>query len=231
MQTQYARVAAGFNTQVCFHNYFDRVLRKSGIIAKALLFVCDAQRDIYQIWEFNLDPDKTLKINLNEKLNDFEGFISFVAFPDMDLSQVNHLKVRKRISTGFYMIWQDHKNRSIDCMHEWEALASKPTALSVSNTFLPISLYESFGLITWNRHLVEDASIEVRVKDFFTDEFKLLGKYSLPCLGYLKIDIKPLLKDSFGESKSLVVQVLGQNCTPPLSFENLKTGDLHIHHF
>lgn len=238
LSSQYGFCDGDFNTIISFYNYYDQIFPDYKVDVNLNLFFFDKygnQADHREIFVGYKE-----KINFDFRKNKIKnsGIFALAAVPVDDLSSYNknNLKIKKIISTGYYVKWENNFGFN-DIMHEWDLL----TINKINKKKFYVSYYLNKPNLYNNLILMNTV---------FHDSFianpilRLINKSKSIIEGEIKLgSMKPmsskiiLLDDCFNNfnkkirnDEILIVEVESENLTEPMTFQVYNNGDFHIHH-
>lgn len=236
--TQYSLGPDFGNTVICFHNFYGQVFpdRETDVDLNLGFFDSEGKQVA-----FFTQPVKTngfLQFDTREHDIRVSGIVAVAAIPRFDLNTMNEgkVKLRAKIGTGFYVVWQDARGHA-DTMHEWadvraSASPSQNLRFVIDNKSSRIARH---GLILTNPTLATDGAAEPSLMIYSKDR-RVLGKKkmpNIPPMGSRRVEFLELFPEFhvwLSRYGSLAVQVSGRNVIEPLTMETHVSGDFHIHH-
>jgi hypothetical protein len=237
--THFCLAGAAGQSLVCFQNFYDQIFRDTDVPVELQLFGFDPGGKQVGAFAQRLATGESVQIAADRELGMREpGLIAVAALPRFDLQRLaqGRLRVKPRVGTGFYMIWQDRAGH-VDTMHEW--LAASPRALR-RQTFYVVFDHAAgrigrYGLVLMSP-VLDRAAIATARLALYTRTGRTLATAELPPLGAMGSRIVYLdeVFAPFGELLAqhgvLGVRVEARNLVEPFSLELQRSGDFHIHH-
>lgn len=207
----------GFASHVCFHNYYERVLKKP-IDCHVHIFVFDEHGQQVEYLQQVVASDTAIKILVSGKLQRF-GTIAVGLVPQDSLAEFKEkgMPIKQQQLAGYYMLWENIAKGWLDTSHElWPldaATASRPHFVS-----FPADPYiNARSLLLYNASLVE-ASAEI----IMAGSRQTLAFHPLQCHevmvtpGCDKVAVHPVADRDF--------------ISGVVTIEYHQNGDLHMHH-
>jgi hypothetical protein len=236
---QYYKTGNGWETTVCYYNYFDQIFPKEvlGVSLHLFYFDTNGNQIAYGIERFAVHESKQIKSSQFVKSG--EGLVAVAAVPDGDLEKLAEGKfvLRSLISTGFYVIWENINTNSIDQSHELQDFVKHRTGV--------VPQYFNFNasasdvkrkMIVINSHINPAAGKVIpKFKVFknsrfiadFNPHYEIFGR------GVKIIDLDEIAKSighEFRSQDQITVCAITENVTMPMTFESLNDRDFHMHH-
>ncbi len=209
----------GFSTYICFHNYYERVLKKT-IDCSIHAFVLDKNGKQIEYINKTVSSDSAVQILAGSKLEGM-GLVAVGLVPqtDLEILRTQGVPVKKRQLAGFYMLWTNTENGVIDTSHEWWEVYQTPTPHESFFINFPKDPYiTKRGLFIYNPHATEPASAALNIGN--NVEYINLAPLQCSEINFLdgvdKVSVNPVSKQNF--------------IAAPLTIEYHQSGDVHIHH-
>lgn len=233
--TQYVSSKDGHDTIICFHNYFDRVLRTKDVACDLHLFLFEDST--VQNFSYPVKSDSFVQIKTSALNPNYEGIIAVCAIPKIDLTGLQNLKIKSRPSTGFYVLWGKNHWQNLGCMHEWDYFYDHSTKMDVSNVILNDPRIQENKFVIWNNTFQNPGYFQIKLTNFSNSkQFVESDSFDLNPFKNKIFDVSSLTKEfesKFPNEKAsrFYLRITGQNVAEPLSFESTPKGDFHIHHY
>lgn len=209
----------GFATYVCFHNYYERVLKKPTDCA-IHLFVYDAAGHQADYITQHVASDCAVQIPVSAKLRCL-GMVAVGLVPqtDLDIFRAQGMPVKKRQSAGFYTLWIQEAHGLMSVSHEWSEIGQSLPPRDPFYVSFPSDPYiDRRALLVFNPHATESAGAELDMGG----ERQELAFNPLQCH-------EVALPDAC--HKAIVRPLRGRSfIAAPLTAEYHPYGGLHIHH-
>lgn len=237
--THFCLAGALGHSVICFQNYYNQIFRDADVPVDLHLFGFAPDGSQTGSLVVPVRTGEAVQIAPARELGmELSGLIVIAALPRFDLHRLaaGKLRVKPRVGTGFYMIWQDEADH-IDTMHEWLSATPRP--------FGPQTFYVVFdhaggriaryGLILMSPVLDRQAIANVRL-GVYTQRGRTLASVELPPIQAMGSRIVYLDEAFTGfatmlaEHGVLAIRVEGENLVEPFSLEVQRSGDFHIHH-
>ena len=238
--TQYYRVGKDWETYVCFYNYFDQIFPKDDVGVTLHLFFFNLNGEQIAYGTEKLSVHDSRSVACSRFLAEGEGLVAAAAIPEKDLAPLAEGKfnLRGQISTGYYTMWESKQTKTMDISHEWASLQKTPGSREhvFHSNFNASSTDLQRQLIVINPNLkFEEGSSVPSFKIYknskfvgnFSPELKMHGR----AVQVLDVDqVLKTLNISLDVSDNIAVSTIGKNITVPLTVENIRGSDFHIHH-
>jgi hypothetical protein len=236
---QYYKTGEGWETSICFYNYYDQIFPKDEISTTLHLFYFDVngKQVSYGIENFSVHESKQIKSS--QYVQSGEGLVAVAAVPDGDIEKMaqEKFKLRDYISTGYYVVWENLISGTIDLSHELQNFVKKDTAISPQHfNFNASDSNLKRKLIVINSYIDPNRG---QIKPTYTifKNSQFVGEYRPPVEIYGRgvqiIDLDEISKSIGVELKSndqVMVRATTKNVTMPMTFESVNDQDFHIHH-
>ena len=237
--THFCLAGSAGRSWICFQNFYDQIFRDADVPVELQLFGFDSAGNQVGAFARPVATGEAVQIPADEALGMKEpGLVALAAQPRCDLHRLAQGKVRlkARVGTGFYIIWQDGAGH-VDTMHEWLAASARPLR---RQTFYVVFDHAAgrigrYGLVLMSPVLDRASSAEARL-GLYTRDGRTLGTVTLPPLGamgsrivYLD-EVFPAFPGLLAEHAALGVRVAARNLVEPFSLELQRSGDFHLHH-
>lgn len=209
----------GFQTRVCFHNYFERVLRRP-VSCELLYFVFNQDGVQVDFGQKTVGSDCSVQIDVSEKISGL-GTVAVAVLPDFDLKdlEAQGLVPRRPQAAGYYMLWENPERAWIDTSHEWAVAQKAKTASSRFFVHLPADRFlNKRSIVVYNPNL--QFATDVRVQEKFSSRETVFNLAPMA--------VREVFSQA-GVEQDADFTVTGE-IVAPFSVEYHQTGDLHIHH-
>lgn len=223
---------------VCFQNFYDQIFRDTDVPVDLQLFGFDTAGNQVGALALKVGTGEAVQVPSSELGMREPGLIALAALPRFDLRRLaqGKLRVKRRVGTGFYVIWQDARGH-VDTMHEWLSATLGPRA---SQTFYVVFDHANgqiarHGLVLMNPVLDRRAKATPRLSVYTRAGRTLASIQVLPLSGmasrivYLD-EVFPLFPNLLASEGVLGVRVQSLNLAEPFTLELQRSGDFHIHH-
>lgn len=238
MPLSYFVVDRTMTSLVCFHNFYDQVLRVDGLEVDLYLSLFDENGKELVTHVKRVSAKESIQIDLGELVDSAEGLVGVMAVPCKDLRSViaENVVLRDEISTGYYMMWKSRSSEHVDMSHEWLPARTKASGLQEHYiAFAPVSIKIKRGLILMNTYCGSEhvtGNLEIAVFDRNLKQLGKLTQDALNPLGIRKVHLEDVFPEfnAWLEKGHLTVMVKGPDVALPMSIERHPLGDFHIHH-
>jgi hypothetical protein len=236
--SQYAPVEESMNSIICFINYYDQVFKESKTDVALHLIFFDANGVETGYKQLSISANDAIQFNPKSEGFQSNGMVAVAAVPKKNIHEINKgsLKIRNKVGTGFYIRWEN-PNGGKDLMHEWAALQMQHLSeethhIGIVNTTQHIDhgvilmnpIADAYAVCRPTLHLRAPGTKEV-IESITLEPIPSLGtrfiKYS---------DVLSKFNNTLKSDKKLVIDVIAENMSPPLTAEWNKFGDFHFHH-
>jgi hypothetical protein len=236
--THFCLAGAMGRSLVCFHNFYDQIFRDADVPVDLHLFGFDAGGSQVGDLQLKVGTGEAVQVPVTELGMTHPGLIALAALPRFDLRRLaqGKLRIKRRVGTGFYIIWQDGKGH-IDTMHEW--LAVSPQRLPAQTFYVvfdhALGRIARYGLVLMSPVLdrAENGSARLSVYTHAGRTLMTADAPPLPPMGsklvYLD-ELFPTFEHSLAAEGVLGVRVDVRNLVEPFSLELQRSGDFHLHH-
>lgn len=233
---QFCLAGSAGRSTVCFHNFYDQIFRDADVpVTLHVLAFGSGGRPAGAICCEVVTGDcahvDSEQLGLKEP-----GLVVTAALPKFDIERLaeGKLRLKRRIGTGFYMIWQDAAGH-VDTMHEWLGVSTQPLGARRFHVVFDHAQgrLHRHGLVLMCPVLGAssgEATLTVYRKG------GALGTARAPTvepMGSRILDLEELFP-SFGEwlagEGALGVRLDCTNLVEPLSLERSLSGDFHLQH-
>lgn len=208
----------GFESKVCFHNYYERVLKRP-VQTDLYLFSHDDKGKMTESQKIEVPSDESVQVCINQKMEGF-GIVCVGAVPRLSLDELNSAPyvIKTPQTAGFYMLWEHHDSGRVDSSHEWESLQFGHRVLSQYYVCLPASPWiRKRSLFIYNPQARHPVTIKVSI-----NEKPFLIKRLEPLSGWEAELDNNENRDAFAVIEGAI--------SAPMTIEEGSTGDVHIHH-
>jgi hypothetical protein len=206
----------GFVSILCFHNYFERVLKRP-MEVELYTFSFDALGKMIEEKITKVASDESVQVLVNEKIEGF-GIVCCAAVPlisEEDLFN-SPFVLKSPQTTGFYMLWENSSNNSVDSSHEWDAVSFSPRNNSTYSVCLPASPFvEKRSLFVYNPNPIDTVTCQ------FSGGFE--STVSLGPMCGMEIPLS-------GDKKQDISTSIHGGLPAPMTIETGISGDIHVHH-
>jgi hypothetical protein len=235
--SQFCLAGAAGRSTVCFHNFYDQVFRDADVPVDLHVFGFGPQGEAAGAVRRSLGTGEAVQI-FSEDLGMAEpGLVAVAALPRFDLARLaaGKIRLKRRIGTGFYMIWQDAGGH-VDTMHEWLGVGTQPLGARRYHV-----VFDHAGGRLARRGLVlmcptlREGSGAARLT-VYTARGRVLGSSdseALPPMGSRIVDLDerfPRFAEWLAAEGALGVRLDCTNLVEPLSLERSRSGDFHLQH-
>lgn len=236
--TQYAPVGREMNSVVGFFNYYDQVFRGSGIgVTLHLIFFDGSGRET--AWRaIYVPPNAAVQFDARQEGIECDGMVAVAAVPDCDINAINagRIQIRARVNTGFYVKWENNRGGR-DLMHEWSPVQTVSVDQARHHVgFIRVQPEVEHGLILMNPVVAKDAESVPRLVIRESGKSSAIAEARLdpiPPMGTQVVrfsTVFPSFASLLSTGVSLVVDVVAENLSAPLTAEWHGQGDFHFHH-
>jgi hypothetical protein len=236
--TQFSPSNERMNSVIGFFNYYDQVFRDATIPVTLHMVFYDATGIECSAHSVKVGPNSAVQFDARANGVDSDGMVAIAAIPDLDIYKINNnkLKLRSSITTGFYIKWENEQGGH-DIMHEWAALRSRPLGETIHHMgFVRAAMPIEHGVVLMNPVLMAgEASLpKLRLRE--SGSRRTLAESNvepIPAMGSRSIKLTdhfPDFSQRLEDGAVLVVDVIAENLSPPLTMEWHPCGDFHIHH-
>lgn len=236
---QYYKTGDGWETSICFYNYFDQIFPKDNVSAALHLFYFDAtgKQISYGLEKFGVHESKQIKSSQFVKSG--EGVVAVAAVPRESIEKLAEGKyvLRNPVSTGYYVIWENLVSGAIDIAHELQNFIKKDTPVVPQYfNFNSSTSHLQRKMIVINSHInpLEGRTVpsyKIFKNSQFVTEYhpgvEICGR------GLGIIDLDTIAKNTghvFKSEDQVTVCAVTKNVTIALTFESVNNQDFHIHH-
>lgn len=238
LSTQYAPVGGGMNCVVGFFNYYDQVLRGSGTAATLHLIFLDRDGNATAERAIRVPPNGSLQFDAGAEGITCDGMVAVAAVPEGDIDAISagRVQVKPRVNTGFY-VKLENAGGGRDLMHEWTSVQAAPVARAKHHVgFIRAQSDIEHGLVLMNPVATAGAVSVPTLVLRESGQPTALAQTKLdpiPALGTRVVRLSSVFPDFAGRLASgrpLVVDVVAENLSGPLTAEWHERGDFHFHH-
>lgn len=236
--THFCLTGAMGESLVCFQNFYDQIFRDTDVAVDLHLFGFDPSGNQVGALALRLGTGEAVQVPASELQMTEPGLIAVAALPTFDLHRLAHgrLQVKRRVGTGFYVVWRDSRGH-LDTMHEWLAVSAAPIS---ARTFYVVFDHSEgrigrYGLVLMSPVLDRSTRATARLS-LYTRDGRTLASAAAPELSgmgsrivYLD-ELFPAFVERLAENGVLGVRVDSRNLVEPFSVELQRSGDFHIHH-
>jgi hypothetical protein len=208
----------GFETKLCFHNYYERVLKRP-MTVDLFLFSFDDSGKMVEQKQIEVPTDESVQVTVNAKIEGL-GVICAGAVPRISTQELqNSPFVMKTPQTaGFYMLWENATLGRIDSSHEWDAVNFNPRSDSQYFVCLPASPWiQKRSLFVYNSHADRKVSFQ------YTEGSKASVTQELAPLSGCELAL------TISQDQDATAKIEGP-IGAPMTIEEGTSGDVHIHH-
>ncbi len=206
----------GFESWLCFHNYFERVLKRP-MLVDLYTFSFDSSGTLIESQKTEVKSDESVQVLVNKKIGGF-GVVCCAAVPKISSEELMNspFVMKTPQSTGYYMLWENKSNNSIDTSHEWDPVCFSTRKNATYTVCMPASPFISKrSLFLYNPHASRPATCSM--KGGFNGSLEL-G----PLCGQEVLMAGPDDRD--------IVCVIEGPISAPMTLEQGVSGDVHVHH-
>lgn len=239
LPTHFALAGEYGSTLICFHNFYDQVFPGADVPVDLHLFGFDGAGRETGALAVAVRTGDAVQVPAAELRMTEPGLVAAAAVPRFDLRTLaeGKFKLRKRIGTGYYMIWEDGRGHA-DTMHEWLALSRAPIARRTSYTVFQHAggRIARCGVVLLSPTLDASAAGQARIAAFGPSGRRLASAEltRIPAMSARLVLLDELLPGFAGflaAEGAISVKVESANLAEPLSYEQQVSGDFHIQHF
>lgn len=238
LSTQYAPVSDVMNCVISFFNYFDQIFRNSNTAVTLHLFFFDKYGNSSAQRVIQVAANESLQFDARAEGVISDGMVAVAAIPESNIDLVNTsgIKIRSNINTGFYIKWEN-LNGGCDLMHEWTPVQTTSIPLAKHHIgFIAAQSKIDHGLILMNPVAQTGAVSRPLLVLRESGQSASLAKKSLepiPALGTQVLHLSsifPDFPDRIASGQPLILDIIAENLSPPLTAEWNGQGDFHFHH-
>lgn len=236
--SQFCLAGAAGRSTLCFHNFYDQIFRDADVPVELHVLGFDAQGQPAGMARRSLATGEAVQIDSDELGLREPGLMVAAALPRFDLARLaeGKLRLKRRIGTGFYMIWQDAEGH-VDTMHEWLGVTTQPIGHRRYHVVFDHAggRLDRYGIVlmcpTLDASVRGEASISV-----YAASGKTFGSVETPRLnpmGSRIVDLAelfPRFADWLAAEGALGVRLDCRNLVEPFSLERSRSHDFHIQH-
>lgn len=236
---QYYKTGGGWETSICFYNYFDQIFPKDNVSTALHMFYFDAdgKQIAYGLEKFSVHESKQIKSS--RLIGSGEGVVAVAAVPLVDIEKLaeGRFMLRNPISTGYYVVWENLNSGAIDISHELQNFVKNETPVVPQYfNFNASSSDLKRKMIVINSHIdpalgQTTPTYKVFKNSHFVADYR--PGVEISGRGLKIVDLEDIAKSIGHELKSddqITVCAHTQNVTMPMTFEALNDQDFHIHH-
>jgi hypothetical protein len=236
--THFCLAGAMGHTSVCFQNFYDQIFRDTDVPVDLHLFGFDGTGSQVGELVMKIGTGEAVQVPCGNLGMQEPGLIAVSALPRFDLHRLaqGKLRVKRRVGTGFYLIWQDAKGH-VDTMHEWLGATLGPRA---RESFYAVFDHADgriarYGLVLMSPVLDRLAQATPQLSVYTRKNRTLMSSFVPPLLGmasrivYLD-EVFPTFASVLANEGALGVRVQSTNLVEPFTVELQRSGDFHIHH-
>jgi hypothetical protein len=235
--SQFCLAGSTGRSTVCFHNFYDQIFREAAVPVTLHVLAfgpggrpAGAVRRVVGTGDCaHVDSEQ---LGLKEP-----GLVVAAALPNFDLERLaeGKLRLKRRIGTGFYMIWQDAAGH-VDTMHEWLGVSERPLRARRYHVVFDHAAgrLDRHGLVLMCPVL--GAGPGEAMLTVYRAAGGTLGAARVPAvepMGSRIVELEELFSD-FGRwlaaEGALGVRLDCTNLVEPLSIEHSRSGDFHLQH-
>ena len=238
LSTQYAPVGGGMNCVVAFFNYYDQVFRGSNTAATLHLIFLDKDGDLTAEREIRMPANGSLQFDALAEGITSDGMVAVAAVPEGNIDAINvgRVKLKPRVNTGFYVKWEN-TGGGRDLMHEWTSVQTEPVARMKHHVgFIKAQSVIEHGLVLMNPVAAAGAVSVPSLVLRESGQSAALAQATLapiPPMGTRVVELSSVFPDfarRLASGRPLVVDVVAENLSAPLTAEWHKQGDFHFRH-
>lgn len=238
LSTQYAPVVGDMNCVVGFFNYYDQVFRGSGTAATLHLIFLDRDGNVAAERAIRVPPNGSLQFDARAEGITCDGMVAVAAVPEGDIDAINagRVQVKSRVNTGFYVKWENDSGGR-DLMHEWTSVQAAPVARAKHHVgFVKAQCEIAHGLVLMNPVAAAGAASVPSLVLRESGRPAALAQATLdaiPPMGTRVVRLASVFTDfasRLASGRALVVDVVAENLSAPLTAEWQGKGDFHFHH-
>ncbi len=208
----------GFETWICFHNYYERVL-KIKVDVNLNIFSFDSFGNQVEHVEIKVDSDESIQYKLKGH-GAGTGIVAVAAVPLISSAQLEEAPfvIKKPQTTGYYTLWQHPERGYIDSSHEWVSVAFSDLHPKKWHVCLPASQFVSQRfVIAYNSSANKTAQVKYQIDHEQSVAVELAPMSSLQ----IKLNTPPER-----DGRLTIEGPIGA----PMTLEESIHGDIHIHH-
>jgi hypothetical protein len=238
LSTQYAPVGGGMNCVVGFFNYFDQIFRGSNTAATLHLIFLDKDGTPTAERALRVPANGALQFDARREGIACDGMVVVAAMPEGDIDTINagRVQVKPRVNTGFYVKWEN-AGGGRDLMHEWTSVQVAPLPKATHHVgYIRAQCEIEHGLVLMNPVAAEGATSVPSLVLRESGRSAALAKAMLdpiPSMGTRVVRLSSVFPDfatRLASGRPLVVDVVAENLSAPLTAEWHGQGDFHFHH-
>ncbi len=207
----------GFETKVCFHNYYERVLKRA-MIVDLYWFSFDSTGAMADQGHVEVPTDESVQVTVNQKMQG-TGVVCVGAVPRISQEELSNspFVMKTPQTAGYYMLWENPSLNRIDSSHEWDSVVFGQKGDSKYYVCLPNSPWiQKRSLFVYNPHAQKKVSFQ----------FSIGGKSQSKELEALS-GVELALEAGFDQDAFAVIE---GPVGAPMTIEEGTSGDVHIHH-
>ena len=238
LSTQFAPVGGDMNCVIGFFNYYDQVFRGSETAATLYLIFLDRGGNEIAERAIRIPANGSLQFDAGADGIICDGMVAVAAVPERDIDAINigRVQVKQRVNTGFYVKWENDSG-GCDLMHEWTSVQAAPVALAKHHVGFIKAQYEiEHGLVLMNPVAAGGAvSVPLLVlrESGQSTELAQATLDAIPPMGTRVVRLSSVFPDfasRLASGRPMVVDVVAENLSAPLTAEWHGQGDFHFHH-
>jgi hypothetical protein len=238
LSSQYAPVSGGMNSVIGFFNYYDQIFRDSNTDVTLHVMFFDRQGCETAVRTLEVPANGAVQFDAAREGIESDGMVAVAAVPNRDIHEINagRVRIKPLVNTGFYIKWENAAGGR-DLMHEWTSIQSAPVAPARHHVgFVRAGREIAHGLVLMNPVAADNAVSVPRLQLRESGSWSVIADVKLdpiPPMGTQVVKASSVFLDFdrlLASGRTLVVDVVAQNLSAPLTAEWHAQGDFHIHH-
>ena len=235
--TQFCLAGTSGRSTICFHNFYDQVFRDADVPVDLHICAFTPRGEPAGTVSRLVPTGQAVQVPAEELGMSEPGLVAVAALPRFDLARLaeGKLKLKRRIGTGFYMIWEDGAGH-VDTMHEWLGIADEPLGARRFHVVFDHAggRIARHGLVLMCP-VMTPSTADCRIT-VYTAAGRSLGSADGPhlnAMGSRIVDLDeifPRFADWLAAEGALGVRLDCTNLVEPLSLERSRSGDFHLQH-
>lgn len=236
--TQYAPVEDSINSIICFINYYDQIFKESNTDVSLHLVFFDKNGSETGYKKLDIAANDAVQFNPKLEGIQSDGMVAVAAIPQKNIHEINKggLQIRNKIGSGFYIRWESDSGGK-DLMHEWAAIQQFHLPREVHHIGISKTTHNiEHGVIIMNPVVDSKAISKPTINLRVSGKKEIIETVSLEPIPPLSTrvikysDILTKFNKTLTDEKSLIIDIIGENMSPPLTAEWNRFGDFHFHH-
>lgn len=235
--SQFCLAGSAGSSTVCFHNFYDQVFRDADVPVELHVLGFGPRGEAAGAIRRSVRTGEAVQIQSEELGLAEPGLVVVAALPRFDLARLaeGKLRLKRRIGTGYYMIWQDAHGH-VDTMHEWLGVSAQPLGARRFHVVFDHAAGRlgRHGLVLMCPVLARgSAACRFTV---YTAKGRALASAEaapLPPMGSRIVELDelfPRFAEWLAAEGALGVRLDGENLVEPFSLERARSGDFHLQH-